>query len=74
MKQLLQALSSDVSPASSTGVSSSAYACASELPVHTTGFELPTQGTSGRTRTLHGASRLMVITTNAHRRPQETPT
>lgn len=74
MKQLLQALPSDVSLASTPGVSSSAYACASELPVHSAGFGLATAGTSGRTRTLHGASRLMVIPTNAHRRPRETPT
>ena len=75
MKQLLQVLPGDASFAPAAGrVPSSAYACATVLPVHPAAFELTTQGTSGRTRTLHGATRLMVIPTNAHRRPPETPT
>jgi hypothetical protein len=74
MKQLLQALPSDVTLAPPAGrVPSSTYACATVLPVHPAAFDLTTQGTSGRTRT-HGANRLMVIPTNAHRRPPETPT
>ncbi len=71
MKQLLQALPSDVTLAPPAGrVPSSTYACAT---VHPAAFELTTQGTSGRTRT-HGVNRLMVIPTNARRRPPETPT
>ena len=75
MKQLLQVLPGDASPAPSHGrVPSSAYACPAVPSVHPAAFALMTQGTSGRSRTFHGATRLMVIPTNAHRRPPETPT
>ena len=75
MKQLLQALPSDVDHAPLVGrVPSSAYACAAALPVHPAAFALSTSGTTGRTRTFHGVNRLMVIPTDAHRRPPETPT
>ena len=74
MKQPLQVLPGDVSPAAAAGrVPSSGYACDTVLPAHPAAFELA-QGTSGRSRTFHGATRLMVIPTNAHRRPPETPT
>lgn len=75
MKQLLQVLPGETAVAPAAGrVPSSAYACAAVLPVHHAAFEVTTQGTSGRTRATHGATRLMVIPTNAHRRPPETPT
>ena len=84
MKQLLQALTSDAScGTASRCVPSSAYACAPARAArlglgssvrHHAAMRQTTIATKGRFATLHGANRLMVSPTNAHRRPPETPT
>lgn len=81
MKQLLKALPSDVpSDALPRRVPSSAHAYGSaRLGLGSSArrwaaMEQTTSATLGRFATLHGANGLMVIPTNAHRRPPETPT
>ena len=80
MKQLLQALPGDVSSERTSrlvptpafaGGAARLRACASPAA---TGTEQTTYGTKGGSASLHGANRLMVIPTNAHLRPPETPT
>ncbi len=80
MKLLLQALTSDAPTASAPRrAPSSVYPCApARLHASSLGrsaaMELSTKDTLGRFATLHRSNRLMVIPTNARRRPPETPT
>lgn len=80
MKLLLQALTSDAPAASAPRrAPSSVYPCApARLRASSLGrnaaMALSTKDTLGRFATLHRANRLMVIPTDAHRRPPATPT
>ena len=79
MKQLLQALTSDAPWSASRPVPSSyAPGAGARLlvgpAVRLRGMAPATKGTTGRFANHHGANRLMVIPTDAHRRPPETPT
>lgn len=85
MKQLLQALTGDTPSATTTRrAPRSALACVAPRPDRPrfgpyVGSDLAMGRsivTTGRlaTLTLHGSNGLMVLPTNAHRRPPETPT
>lgn len=79
MEQQLQALTTDAPASGSRPVPTSAYPGGAarllvSLPACTTGTQLSSEGTKVRFATSHRANRLMVIPTNDHRRPPETPT
>ena len=79
MEQQQLALTTDAPASAPRPVPTAAYPGGAarllvSLPGWTAGTVLSSEGTKARFATCHRANRLMVIPTNGHRRPPETPT